>query len=232
VDWTDQVSLFLLGFSSLLPLINPIGTALIVNPYFAGATWEERKSATLFICTASLSLGIAVLFGGSWALKFMGISIPVTQMGGGILIAHMGMGMLTKEAEGTSGGSGSNGNGGRDGRDSGPSHTLAQSLFYPLAFPLTLGPGGISVLITLSAHAHSHVGGDQVTLERMAVLALSLLATLAITYICLVYSKIVISRIGNNGSIILNRLMAFLVFCIGIQMLVGGLSAAFPQLFH
>lgn len=210
----EFVTLFLLGFSSLLPLVNPIGTALIVNPVFAPFSIPERKALSMTVIVACLGLGLATLFGGSFCLKFMGVSIPTTQMGGGIIIARFGLSMLSSEQHGST---------------TLVSGDVRQGLFYPLAFPITVGPGVIAVLITLSAHAHS--GALAETFIRLFVLGASLLAVLTVTYFCLVYSGKVIARIGETGSLVLNRLMAFLVFCIGIQMLVTGLGRSFPHLF-
>lgn len=216
MDILSQLSLFTLGVSSLLPLVNPVGTALIINPYFAGFPLSQRKSFALTIVISCLGLGIATLFLGSYALKFMGISIPTTQLAGGLIIAHMGLLMLSSKGE--------------TAKEPPNSDTVRSSLFYPMAFPLTLGPGGISTLITLSAHAHAEDTAQ--TLLQMGTLSLSLLAVLIFTYFCFAYSDGVIRRIGKSGSMVLNRLMAFLVFCIGIQMVISGLGHSFPQLFR
>jgi multiple antibiotic resistance protein len=208
-------SLFLLGFSSLLPLINPVGTALIVNNFFSGLSLSERRGFSLSIVLTCLGLGMSTLIFGSWCLKFMGISIPTTQLAGGLVIARMGLGMLSS-----------------DGASHGPAltHDVRSELFYPLAFPLTLGPGSIAVLLTLSAHAHGP--NMEQTSVNLAVLAASLVAVLIVTFFCLAYSGAVLSRIGPTGNQVLSRLMAFVVFCIGIQMVVTGLARSFPELFH
>jgi multiple antibiotic resistance protein len=216
MSWLGHLSLFLLGFSSLFPLINPVGTALIVNPYFANSTLAERKTLARTIVLYCFGLGMATLFLGGWALALMGISIPTTQMAGGIIIAKMGLDLLTEQAKAD---------------NAAVSVNVKNSLFYPVAFPLTLGPGGISALVTLGAHAHVGDGLNGATLFHLGLLGLSLVATLILTYFCFVYSQTVIRRIGQSGSLILNRLMAFLVFCVGIQMLVVGLGHSFPKLF-
>lgn len=216
MNFLGQLSLFTLGVSSLLPLVNPVGTALIVNSYFAGFPLAQRKSFALTIVSSCLILGVATLFLGSYALKFMGISIPTTQLAGGLIIAHMGISLLNSKGESE--------------KEPANTDTVRNSLFYPMAFPLTLGPGCISALITLSAHAHTASTGE--TFLNMGVLSLSLLAVLIFTYFCFAYSDAVIRRIGESGSMVLNRLMAFLVFCIGIQMVLSGLGHSFPQLFR
>jgi multiple antibiotic resistance protein len=214
MDWFTHLSLLLLGISSVLPLINPVGTAIIMDPYFSGQTTRQRQANAAKIVIYCFALGIGTLLLGSWCLRFMGISVSSTQLAGGVLISRMGIGLLSKDP---------------DKADAqGAGRDISKSLFYPLAFPLTVGPGCVSVLITLSAHAH---GADlSETLWRMLVLSFSYLIACALTFCCLAYSHFVTSRIGESGSMILNRLSAYLLFCIGVQMAVNGLRNTFPQL--
>ena len=211
----NLVSLFALGFTSLFPLINPVGTAIIIDPYFSGLSLSQRRSNSLQIVLYCFFLGAGTLVAGSWCLKFMGVSVTTTQLAGGLLIAHMGLSLLNSEPEPKS-------------SDSNSPAQLSSSLFYPISFPLTLGPGGISTLITLSAHAHGQ--SPEETVMHTLVLAASLFAVCVITFFCYSYSGLIIKKIGTSGSLIVNRLSAFLVFCIGVQMAISGLKNIFPQL--
>ncbi len=207
----EHTSIFLLGFTSLIPLINPIGTALILNPFFAGQDLKGRKSYALSIVLYSFFLGLGALLLGSWCLKFMGISVSTTQLAGGIIIARMGLNLLSSNTESD--------------KSDGPHVDLKSSTFYPMAFPLTLGPGCISVLITLDAHVQSASLSE--TWLKLAALTLSLFTVCVITYFCFVYSDKVISKVGTSGSLVANRLSAFLVFCIGVQMALTAIKSIF-----
>lgn len=216
MHWLEYVSLFTLGFSSMFPLINPVGTALIINPELSHDPLPVRKANSFRIVMICFVMGFVTLFVGSWFLRFMGISIPTTQMAGGILLARMGMMLLSVEGDTDSKGSNQS--------------DIGETLFYPLAFPLTLGPGGLATLITLSAHSHTTDMTE--TFINLGVIALSLATVLVITYFCFSYTRVLIEKIGHSGSRALNRLMAFVVFCIGIQMFVLGLTRTYPNLFH
>lgn len=215
MHWIEYVSLFTLGFSSMFPMINPVGTALIINPQLSHDPLPVRKANSFHIVMICFILGVATLLVGTWFLKFMGISIPTTQMAGGILLSRMGMMLL---GEGDTDSKGAN------------QSDVGESLFYPLSFPLTLGPGGLATLITLSAHSHSSDITE--TFINLGVITLSLGTVLVITYFCFSYTRVLVERIGKSGSQALNRLMAFVVFCIGIQMFIVGLARAFPHLFQ
>ncbi len=206
---SDLLPTFLLGFSSLFPLINPIGTAFIIQPYFSALDDVARRRYVLRIVFICFVMGLVALHLGSFVLKLMGVSIPATQAAGGIVIAILGFKLLNSEAT--------------------TSTTVAcdtkidDSIFYPLSFPLTLGPGGISTLIALSAHVHSQTGNW--LSPKMTAITLSLLVVLVIAYFCFFNATRLVRRLGPNGSQVVNRMMSFLVFCIGIQMTFTGVMA-------
>lgn len=214
--YMELTTLFLLGFSSLFPLVNPIGTSIIVDPYFKNLKGSERFNTVFKVVTYGFILSLGSLIAGSWVLKFMGVSVDVTQAAGGLLISRMGLTMLNSEVKSD------------DNATDSSSKLDHNSLFYPIAFPLTVGPGCISVLITLSAHAHAN--SLEQTWLRLAVLSFSILSIFAITFVCFAFSDRVINRIGPSGSLVLNRLSAFLVFAIGVQMAVLGFKNIFPDL--
>lgn len=197
---------FLLGFSSLFPLINPVGTALIIQPYFSGLDGASRKRHAFRIAFICFLMGFITLHVGSYILKFMGVSIPATQTAGGIVIAVLGFNLLNSQASSN------------DVDDA--AHDIDDSIFYPLSFPLTLGPGGLATLIALSAHVHSD--GDSFFSPKMTAITLSLFVILAIAYFCFANTGALVKRMGANGSQVMNRLMSFLVFSIGIQMTFSG----------
>ncbi|HXB92185.1 MAG TPA: MarC family protein, partial [Puia sp.] len=91
--------LIFIGFLSLFPAVNPVGSAFIVDPLLAGLDLGERKTAAkkvafycFIICTVSALVG-------SWILKLFGISIPIVQLAGGIMICRMGWQLLTSDDE-------------------------------------------------------------------------------------------------------------------------------------
>jgi len=205
--WTEYLPIFLGAFSALLPLINPIGTALIIQPYFHGLNDAERKRYAFRIAMNCFVLGVVTLHIGHWILKFMGVSIPATQTAGGIVIAFLGYGLLNNPQKSAS-----------DARTA--TTDIASSTFYPLSFPLTVGPGSVSTLIALSANANK--GEERLFSVSLIVISLALFINLAAAYFCFTHSNKISRRIGATGNEVINRLLAFLVFCIGIQMAFKG----------
>jgi multiple antibiotic resistance protein len=154
-------------------------------------------------------MGMVALHLGSFVLKLMGVSIPATQTAGGIVIAILGFNLLNSAVDTSS--------------DVVSGNKIEDSIFYPLCFPLTLGPGGISTLVALSAHVHSETGN--MFSPKMTAITLSLFVILVIAYFCFFNASKLVRRLGPNGSQVVNRMMSFLVFCIGIQMAFTGVMS-------
>jgi len=205
--WSEYLPIFLGAFSALLPLINPIGTAMIIEPYFHGLNEVDRKRYALRIALNCFILGVVTLHIGHWILQFMGVSIPATQTAGGIVIAFLGYGLLNNPQ--------------KSANDTKATVDIASSSFYPLSFPLTVGPGSVSTLIALSANAQR--GEDRLFSVSLLVITLALFINLVAAYFCFVHNNQISRRMGATGNEVINRLLAFLVFCIGIQMAFNGL---------
>jgi multiple antibiotic resistance protein len=93
---------------------------------------------------------------------------------------------------------------------------------------LTVGPGSISVAITLGANGAHHDHIDAVAI--VAALVGSLLLALSI-YLCYGFADRVARILGPTATIVVTRLSAFLLLCIGVQIMwngIGGLLASMP----
>jgi multiple antibiotic resistance protein len=209
------LNLIFVGFLSLFPAVNPIGTAFVVDPLLTGLDMKERKNAAKKIVFYCFLICIVSLFAGGGILKLFGISIPVVQMAGGIMICRMGW-MLLNSDDGIKGKK-------ETAHPDRKAGDIDDILFYPLAFPMSTGAGTISVLLTLSAH----VEDKDITTHMINLGALSVAVFLicALMYVCYANTPRLIRRLGPRGEQIVNRLSAFLVFCIGMQIFSSGILA-------
>ena len=213
----ENVSSFLefalLGFVALFPVVNPIGTALILDPFLHNLKPADRKLAAIKIAFYCFLVCTTALFVGSWIFKLFGISVPVVQIAGGFLICRTGLQLLSAKNDLNS----------SPEKSTPASHQQAEDiLFYPIAFPMTTGAGTISVLLTLSAHT-----GDIAWLPHLVNLSAIFLAVVVMSiliYICYAFTPAVLGRLGPRGEQIVNRLSAFLVFCVGLQIAATGVK--------
>lgn len=159
------VQLLFTGIIALFPVINPIGSALMVNPYLSRLVDSEKKSAVRKITLYSFLICVVSLFLRHWILQIFGISIPVIQLAGGIMICKMGWESLSDDH----GGADDKADVIRSGTGN-KEYQIRDHLFYPLSFPVTTGGGAIAVLFTLSAHS-ANDNWNHYLLNTLAILA-------------------------------------------------------------
>lgn len=209
-----------IGFLSLFPVVNPIGSAFIVNPLLGDLSLQERKRASKKIALYSLSLCVGTALLGSWILKLFGISIPFVQLAGGVMICRMGWQLLFSEDQVK---------GQKETAQPTGQPNIDNLLFYPIAFPMTTGAGTISVILTLSAHEErkGHLLADFLNLGAL-VIAIALICFTV--YICYTSAPRLTHRLGKRGEQIVNRLSAFILFCIGMQIAWTGITVLLTAL--
>ena len=210
------IHLLFIGIIALFPVVNPIGSAFIVTPYFSNLSEAEKRTAVKKITLYAFFICTITLFTGHWILELFGISIPVVQLAGGIMICKMGWESLSSDKK-------TDHNAAEDGANgtlSGFTY-IQDKLFYPITFPVTTGAGTISVLFTLSAHTARANLTDHL-ISTSAILA-AIVVMCILIYICYRNAKNIINFLGSNGEIIINRISAFLIFCVGLQIAISGI---------
>jgi len=209
---------FLLSYAALFPIVNPIGSA----PLFLGLTQfttdKERNTLAWRIAINSFFLLLGSLFVGSHVLQFFGISLPVVRIGGGLVVTAFGWKLLNSDAP-TKG----------DDVETRPLSTVPDS-FYPLTMPLTVGPGSISVAITLGSQRPKITDLAHLAVVEGAAIT-GILAIVATIYLCYRFAEGTVAALGKTGTNVVVRLSAFIMLCIGIQFIWSGLSelAALPH---
>ena len=219
--WTT----FLLAFSALLPLINPLGSALIFLGLVGDAPVAVFKSLARRIAINNVIFLAVIELLGAAILKFFGISLPIVQVSGGLVIMALGWGMLNQPDAQASAQSKQEE---ADACLDETSKDLEQKLFYPFTFPVTSGPGTLVVTLTLSAHA-SHTKVVDNVLSHVG-LFLAIIVLSAIVYVCYAYAPRITRAIAPATVHGILRVMAFIVVSIGVQIAWNGFSALIVQL--
>jgi multiple antibiotic resistance protein len=210
----------LLIVSALFPIVNPIGGSPIFLLLTQEYSTHERKLLARRVAINSFILLIVSVVVGTHILSFFGISLPVVQVGGSLVVISTGWAMLTRSDPGASG-------------DRVQMHQAASTedffrkAFYPLTLPLTVGPGSISIAITLGANEPRRLGANLIAVFTAA--AGAMLIALSV-YVCYAYAEKLAAAIGRNGMNVILRLSAFLLVCIGVQILWNGVKALIKTL--
>jgi multiple antibiotic resistance protein len=209
----ETLSSILVTVAALLPIVNPLGTAPIFLAMSADLPPHARHHLATVVARNAFLLMAGVLLVGSYVLAFFGISVPIVRVAGGLVLVSAGWRLLQV---------------GDDPDSMGPAPALTDAWerqlerrgFYPLTFPLTVGPGSISVAITLGARE----AGDPLA---RAVAAVSDVAGIAIVAACVYlsyrFATRLIESLGETGTMVFLRLSAFVILCVGVAILWSGL---------
>jgi multiple antibiotic resistance protein len=200
---------FALAYSALLPVINPLGSALLFLAV-AGSVPPEQFRYLARRVAVSMVLFLLVFEGGGAALlNFFGISLPVVQFAGGFVLAAMGSRILDQKES-------------TNERRPSPG-TLDEKVFFPLTFPISAGPACVVVTLTLSAHASR----NELVSNVLAHLGMaSAIVALGVTlWLCYAYAPKVAQKMAPATVQGVLRVVAFVLLCIGVQIASNGLEA-------
>jgi multiple antibiotic resistance protein len=212
-------SSFLIAFSVLLPLINPLGSALVFLGLAGDAPPQVYRSLARRIAINNVVFLAVIELLGATILNFFGISLPIVQFSGGIVIAAMGWSVLNERDASASS---RNKQEESDTRDESRTRDLEQKAFYPFTFPITSCPGTLVGLLTLTAHISERNITRNVLAHAGVFLAIVALSVLV--HFCYAYAPKITKAIPPNTAHGILRVVAFILLCIGVQIAWNGLS--------
>jgi multiple antibiotic resistance protein len=207
----------LLVVSALFPIVDPIGGSPVFLSLTRDYTPQIRRQLARRIALDSFILLVASFAVGTHVLSFFGISLPVVQVGGGLIVISTGWAMLNE----------------KDDHDRGSvTRTVSctnalKDAFYPLTLPLTVGPGSISIAITLGANEPHQLRANLVAILAAAIGSAFIAGTI---YVCYGFADRLGAMIGPAGMNVIIKLSAFLLVCIGVQILWNGASQLLSSL--
>jgi multiple antibiotic resistance protein len=210
---------FLIGFTALLPLINPLGSALVFLGLVGDASPEVYRCLARRIAINNIIFLAIIELLGSAILRFFGISLPIVQLSGGIVIAAIGWSVLNEQDANKTA---------RDKKEDAEldeemgTRALEQKAFYPFTFPVTSGPGVLVVMLTLSAHISDRNLTRNVLAHVGLLIAIVVLSGLV--YICYAYAPKITRSISPATVHGILRVVAFILLCIGVQIAWNGLA--------
>jgi multiple antibiotic resistance protein len=208
------LTFFGLSFSALLPLVNPLGDALVFLGLIGPAPPAVYRRLAKRVAFNTFVFLILIESAGAAIIKFFGISLPVMQVSGGLVLAAMGWGLLSQDeptpAVETAASPATD------------FSSLESKVFYPLTFPITAGPGCIVVMITLSAQASAQRGFADLAAHSGITLAVAVLS--AVVFLCYGFAPMIAARIKPQTAHGVQRVIAFVLLSIGVQITWNGLA--------
>jgi multiple antibiotic resistance protein len=208
------VAAFALTFAGLFPIVNPLESA----PFFLALTKNLPAAHRNALARTVALNGFMLLLGsmalGPWLLEFFGIQLPVVRIAGGLVVMALGWKLLTQDQWSDHAGTG---------LSEDPPRPLGS--FYPLTMPLTVGPGSMSVAITIGSRKPDGPFALADFALRAAGALIVLVAIAASIYVAYRFAANIARILGASGVDVLVRLSAFILMCIGIEIIWQGYSA-------
>ena len=200
---------FLLAFPALFSIVNPLAGAFIFREATAERSHDERVMLAGRVGVYSLLVMLVALWAGSAVLSLFGITLAALRIAGGLVLALFAWGLLDTPER-------------RDARkqeQAAPAEGAEDVAFFPLTLPFTTGPGTIAVAVTIGAE-RPHAGPAPWMFHAGVGLAAAALSV--VIWFAYANSDRLSALLGRNGSRTVTRLSAFLLLCIGVQLLING----------
>ena len=165
-----------------------------------------------------LILMVVSIFIGTHILGFFGISLPVVQVGGGLVVISTGWALLRQSDSDDAA---------EDAKRPCSETNYMRQAFYPLTLPLTVGPGSIAVAITVGAN---RTEGSEWRWPLIAGLLLGALIIAISIYLSYRFAEKIAALLGDAAMDVVIRLSSFILVCIGVQITWNGLSTLLRSL--
>jgi len=217
---SDLTTNTLLVVGALFPIVNPIGNTPVFLSLTHGLSERGRTVLARMVAVNGLILILTSIFIGTHILAFFGISLPVVQVGGGLIVISTGWTLLRQSNDSADG---------ADGRRECNESDYTRQAFYPLTLPLTVGPGSISVAIAVGANRSQ---GSEWRWSLIAGMILGSALIAASIYLSYRFAERLGRALGDSAMNVIIRLSSFILVCIGVQILWNGLSALLRTIIH
>ncbi|MDP6853468.1 MAG: MarC family protein [Candidatus Marinimicrobia bacterium] len=211
---SEAATFFILSFSSLVTLVNPIG----LSPVFLSLVEqfddnERRRVAIKGVLTAFTVLIVFALI-GRLIFSFYGITISGFKIAGGILFFRTGIHMIEariSRARSTP-------------KEESEAETKEDIAFTPIGMPIIAGPGSISSVMILSSEAANW--------EQKMLLLLVITLVMGITYFVFKMADNLTRRYGTTGLRITQRIMGLILMVIAVEIIISGAEPIIRSWIH
>ncbi len=211
---------FLLGFPALFAIVNPVSGAFIFRTRTVDRSHAGRVTLARLVGVYSAVVMLVALWAGSYVLAFFGITLPALRCAGGVVLALYAWSSLNAPER-------------REVRKAEQIDAAAgvdDVAFYPLTLPFTTGPGTISVAVALGS---AHPSGGLAILPFFAGMSVAAIAVAVLVWLLYSASDQLSRLLGQVASRAVTRLSAFFQLCIGVQILITGVTEVIrPLLRH
>ncbi len=202
-----ELTLFIGTFTTLLAIINPFEVLPVYLKFLDGKDVATHRQVAWKACTYALFLSLFFLIFGTLILRLFGVPLAMVRIVGGIILVKIGFELFSPSSSGgivTA---------------AKPNANIA---FVPLAMPLMCGPGAIATILGMT----STIKQSPTELASFVAVVAATLATMFVTYLCLIYASKLSEKLGAMGIDAITRIVGFFVSAIGVGLIFDGVIEA------
>lgn len=208
-----ELAIITKAFGAFFAIMNPFVNLPIFLSLTDGYSVKQQRALSIKIALFSFIMCAIILLAGQQIIDFFGVTIDQFRIAGGLVLAHIAWSMLN--------GSNIDSHHGKDGEQTHMAD-LSSLAFYPITFPMIVGPGTIASIIIYASHAN----GTEGLMSIAAVIA----AVLLILFIVLFFASSFAKILSDTMRVIMTRLMGMILLAIAVEMVVAGFKSVFPVL--
>ena len=197
-------------FMAILPISNPIGMAPIFLELTSDYSKTIRHKAALAVGSYCFFLITGILLVGPLIIAFFGISIPIIQLAGGLLVCHTTWGMLNVQPKVSR----------AEVKESDAQKSASDIAFFPLTMPLTVGAGSIAMTMAIASDIERTALLPSVV-DYLSAIAGILGVSLTIL-ICYRFADKIFHKLGTTGTNVVTKLSAFIILAVGVNIIWDG----------
>jgi multiple antibiotic resistance protein len=205
-----ELSLFIGTFTTLLAIINPFEVLPVYLKLLEGKDVERHRQVARQSCLYALLLSLFFLVFGNLILRLFGVPLSMVRIVGGVILMKIGFELFSSSQSG----------GGMI--PAGGAEEDANISFVPLAMPLMCGPGAIATILGMT----SKITQSSTELASFGAIVAAILATMLVTYLCLVYAGKLSEKLGAMGIDAITRIVGFFVSAMGVGLMFDGVIEA------
>jgi multiple antibiotic resistance protein len=205
-----ELALFIGTFTTLLAIINPLEVLPVYLKLLEKRDPRTHREIARKACIYAVLLCLFFLIFGTLILHLFGVPLSMVRIVGGIILMKIGFQLFSPSA--TVGAVAPAGDAGQD----------VNIAFVPLALPLMCGPGAIATILGMT----STIKHSATEPTSFVAIVAAILATMIVTYLCLLYASKLAEKLGAMGIDAITRIVGFFVSAMGVALIFNGIIEA------
>jgi len=202
--------IFPTAFATLFVAIGPVEVASMFLALTAGMDGAHRRKLAIVSATTATAVLLAFALGGIQLLSLIGVGLPAFRTAGGVLLLMVAADLLLAKRSAISSITST------EEHEAQKQHT--DIAVFPLAIPLTAGPGSMTAIVLLMGRTHDALD--------MGVVLAALAAVIGMTFAAMLLSGRLMRVLGITGANVIARVSGILLAALAMQFIFDGLSAS------